>query len=104
MVTDSLGLFALPNEKSADGQSRLNGWIGRTNEPSLLRFAGRSGSVISTRNDILIYFAVGSIKIKARGYLYRVSKKKLSHPDYEHVVAMSIARLLGQVVVGTRPT
>ena len=70
MFIDSLGLFALPNEKSADGQSKLDGWIGQTGEPSLLRFEGRrSGSGISKRGDILIYFAAGSI-IKARSYLY----------------------------------
>ena len=69
-IVDSLGLFALPNEKSADGQSRLDGWIGQTDELSLLRFDGRSGSVISTRGDILMYFAAGSIRNKAHGYLY----------------------------------
>ena len=59
-----------PNEKSADGQPRLDGGIAQTDEPSLLRFDGRSGSVISTRGDVLMYFVAGSIRTNAYDYLY----------------------------------
>ena len=55
--------------KSADGQSRLDGWIGQTDEPSLLRFDRRSGSVISTRGRMM-YFAAGSIRTDAHDCLY----------------------------------
>ena len=48
----------------------MDGWIGQTDELSLLRFDSRSGSVISTRGDILMYFAAGSIRTKAHGYHY----------------------------------